>query len=1138
MSRLPNPFENADRQNEWSSVAIIASWVNDLIKEHGWDLGPADVEKSGPEGKRPDFLLYESPRSKQVVLNIEFKQPAFDPFDEEELKEPSRKKAVKRKSPYFGTSNFRKLVIFETKRVNAMESEEKQISGIYELSDLYDLDQIRKREQTIKRNLDQFLKEFIEILRGKNEPKRLPIDEFLVLRLHDKIQALSFYYRDLIEKEVLENPKFGKELALWFNEQNWNFSYQIQDYDRAARQAAYLLVNKILFYDVLQMSRPADLDPLSIPADLTKGGLLKKTLQNYFDEVLKIDYETLYSLDFIDQIAFPEREEVVYQIKELVNALKRYRLNELGYEVIGRIFENLIPPSERHLLGQYFTNPDIVDIILRFALRHENDLVFDPGCGAGTFLVRAYQHKKFMNPRLTHEQILPTLWGNDIAKFPAHLSTINLAIDDLSSNENYPRIVQKDFFEWFPGKVEIPQSSRKVFLKGLGVGGKEEVVPRYFDAIVGNPPYTRQEEIEDLAGADSEYKEKLIDRALYDGERKIANVSKRAGLHAYFFIHGTKFLEVGGRFGFVVSNSWLDADYGKGLQEFFFKNFKIVAIIESKVERWFPDADINTCIVLLEKTKDENERDENLVRFVLLKKPLRELIPPAQNIWEFQKQRFQKIDEIFQAIFAHDEFYQDEWFRVFPKKQKELWEEGWDEEVNSYQGSKWGKYLRAPEIFFTILKKGKDKLISLKQIADVKPGCYSGINDFFYLDQSTIRRWGIEQQYLKPLIRTTRQINELFVDIDDLGTEVLSCSATKDDLRGKTEGVLSYINWGEKQKTRKRQKTAVEIPYPKVETVKKRKPAWYAIPENNLVPADLFMIYVVNDRFICPVSSAPVVSDRCLHRIFPKKLVDKSIFAALLNSTLSAFFAEVYGRSELGQGALKFETSDAKNLLIINPSLIPEGEKQKLLRIFNKISSRKIKPIFQEVDLKDRQELDDILLENTLGLSSEEKLEVYRTVVDLVKSRLERAQSVDNHSKAHGGPNIDLMVETIFKKIDGPTLNIFYQKIIAGRKDLEEIHLPPLVGDPKIEKTLLAHRLSSGKKWIECDTEEEIRYLKIFLDAGWDTVLKPKEKEFLRSVLSELEKAFQRTKEALDYYTEGILDRGLRAHIAREVWQK
>ena len=1068
MPRLPNPFEGTDRHNEWSAVAIIAGWTNDLIKEHGWDLGPADVEKSGSEGKRPDFLLYENPRSKQVALNIEFKQPFFDPFDQEELKEPARKKASKRKSPYFGTSNFRKLVIFETERVNAMDSEEKQISGIYELSDLYDLDQIRKREPTIKRNLDQFLKEFIEILRGKSEPKRLPIDEFLVLRLHDKIQALSSYYRDLIEKQVLENPIFGKELARWFNEQNWNFSYQPQDYERAARQAAYLLVNKILFYDVLQMSRPADLDPLSIPADLTKGGLLKKTLQNYFDEVLKIDYETLYSLDFIDQVAFPEREEVVYQIKELVNALKRYRLNELGFEVIGRIFENLIPPTERHLLGQYFTNPDIVDIILRFTLRHENDLVFDPGCGAGTFLVRAYQHKKFMNPRLTHEQILPTLWGNDIAKFPAHLSTINLAINDLSSNENYPRIVQKDFFEWFPGKVEIPQSSRKVFLKGLGVEGKEEVVPRYFDEIVGNPPYTRQEEIEDVVGADHKYKEKLIERALYDGERKTANISRRAGLHAYFFVHGTKFLKDGGRFGFVVSNSWLDVDYGKDLQKFFLQNYKIGAIIESKIERWFPDADINTCIVLLEKTEDAKERDRNMVRFVLLKKPLRELIPPAQNIWEFQKQRFQKIDEIFQAIFAHDEFYQDDWFRVFPKRQEELWEEGLDDETKSYQGSKWGKYLRAPEIFFKILDKGKSSLIPLKEVAEVRRGFTTGANEFFYLTEDKIKKMDIERKFWMHkddkgnwipnyVIKSPRECKSIIVEPEDLKYRVLMIHKDKKDLKG--TNVLKYIEEGERSGFNKRP------------TCKSRE-RWYELDDRKSAP--LLFPKRAGEKYIVYLNPHGFLEDQTIYGIIPQIVQPELLrnLAYFLNTTLARLLFEASSYELTGSVTVaELSVLLVKRLLVIKPEIL---ERISFEREFYPFSKRLIGSIFKEVGTnkseevsldgvkQDRRELDSLVINEIFGLGEQDQLEIYKAVIDLVKSRLERSESVEDTSKPGGGPNIDLMVETILKKIDRPTLSSFYRKIIVGRKDLEEIHLPPLVGDPKIEKTLPAHPFSFG----------------------------------------------------------------------------
>ena len=45
-----------------------------------------------------------------------------------------------------------------------------------------------------------------------------------------------------------------------------------------------------------------------------------------------------------------------------------------------------------------------------------------------------------------------------------------------------------------------------------------------------------------------------------------------------------------------------------------------------------------------------------------------------------------------------------------------------------------GKYLRAPDIFFTILEKGKDKLVRLGYIAEVRRGFTTGANDFFYLE--------------------------------------------------------------------------------------------------------------------------------------------------------------------------------------------------------------------------------------------------------------------------------------------------------------------------------------------------------------------------------------------------------------------
>lgn len=739
--RTPSPIEDFVIKTEWTATAKIMEWINEIIKEKNIPLGIAEVETKHPGDRaRPDVVLYKGRVDEEIICLLEFKAPFYEPDDEENLKEPARKKAARRKARYFAISNFQSLFLFNTIKVNEMKPIEEQLVGRYELSQIADLNEIElpKFRNSIYAGLEKLILDIAQFVTGEKSEPLIEINQLLVWRLQEKVNRLARYYKVIIEDEYHKNKEFRQQLKNWFNEQLWEFNGQDIDFVKAARQTAYLLVNKIVFYNALQAKRQRKLDPLNIPDDLTKGGLLKNHLQNYFNDVLEIDYETVYSSDFIDELAFPDNAAVVTEIKNLVKILRRYNFSNLTYDIIGYIFEQLIPAEERHNLGQYFTNTNIVDIILRFCMHHEKDKVLDPACGAGTFLVRAYQHKKLMNSMLQHEEILKDLWGVDIAKFPAHLSTINLAIRDLSVDKNYPMIVHDDFFNLLssPEGLELPEKWRKVVTVALGKMGKEVTYPRWFDCIVGNPPYTRQEEIPET-GVE---KGSLIKKALFLNNQKLADISKRAGIHTYFFIHGTKFLKDTGYFGFIVSNSWLDVDYGKGLQEFFLKNYKIVTIIESKVERWFEDADINTCIVILQKCKNAQERDENLVRFVYLKKKLSDFIPPLVNNWAKEKERFNKIDELIKTILFHNELYENEDLRIFPKKQKELWDEGFDPEEQKYVGSKWGKYIRAPQIFFKILEKGKDKLLPLKELAEVRFGIKTGANEFFYLTEEEIKK--------------------------------------------------------------------------------------------------------------------------------------------------------------------------------------------------------------------------------------------------------------------------------------------------------------------------------------------------------------------------------------------------------------
>ena len=117
------------------------------------------------------------------------------------------------------------------------------------------------------------------------------------------------------------------------------------------------------------------------------------------------------------------------------------------------------------------------------------------------------------------------------------------------------------------------------------------------------------------------------------------------------------------------------------------------------------------------------------------------------------------------------------------------------------------------------------------------------------------------------------------------------------------------------------------------------------------------------------------------------------------------FFVMLFGRSGLGQGALKFETTDAKRILLFNPK---ELSSIKIEKIIDKLGKREPKSVYIEcgIDsskpireqepnpLPDRAELDNIVFDE-LGLTKEERKEVYWAVCELVQQRLSKAKSLE-----------------------------------------------------------------------------------------------------------------------------------------------
>jgi len=148
--------------------------------------------------------------------------------------------------------------------------------------------------------------------------------------------------------------------------------------------------------------------------------------------------------------------------------------------------------------------------------------------------------------------------------------------------------------------------------------------------------------------------------------------------------------------------------------------------------------------------------------------------------------------------------------------------------------------------------------------------------------------------------------------------------------------------------------------------------------------------------------------DHNFFEIIPKNNVDPHIFGAVASSTLCIFVKELLGRTYGGgSGPIKNEGIDLEKFYFLNPEKFSSTEKQKLIIAFDKLCEREIKTVFGECGinpraqirdqepnpLPDRKALDNIVFD-VLGLTKDERREVYWAVCELVKSRLEKARSV------------------------------------------------------------------------------------------------------------------------------------------------
>jgi hypothetical protein len=117
-------------------------------------------------------------------------------------------------------------------------------------------------------------------------------------------------------------------------------------------------------------------------------------------------------------------------------------------------------------------------------------------------------------------------------------------------------------------------------------------------------------------------------------------------------------------------------------------------------------------------------------------------------------------------------------------------------------------------------------------------------------------------------------------------------------------------------------------------------------------------------------------------------------------------------------------------------------------------------------------------------------------------------------------------------------LGDFYSEkvLILPKKLLIKKELPSNSGEIRIERDLFGWKLYCGKNFVECRSEEEARYLRVFLETGLREVYVPRDEEYLKNILPELERLKAKTDEIINFHIEGILNPKIREKVKREVY--
>ena len=207
---------------------------------------------------------------------------------------------------------------------------------------------------------------------------------------------------DIPKAEDLTNAKKLKELLSQtkaftrdeFSKLLFKCHNIIRNNDKLSPEAAFDEISKVLFIKIryerdntgTQLFSEEEFKKLREAYDKTKSKLSLPFYQQLFERT-KEDYVKDDLFEPNDTIKIKEAS-----FEAIVKELEVYNLSRTADDIKGIAFEKFLGKTFRGELGQFFTPRTIVDFMVALLDPEEGEIICDPCCGSGGFLIKAFEY--------------------------------------------------------------------------------------------------------------------------------------------------------------------------------------------------------------------------------------------------------------------------------------------------------------------------------------------------------------------------------------------------------------------------------------------------------------------------------------------------------------------------------------------------------------------------------------------------------------------------------------------------------------------------------------------------------------------------------------------------------------------------